>query len=64
MNLPQIQGSASDIMELYARGYYTRMFDGAKIVLLCEDNQTLYTPPADVEYYLEILWGYEHLGQD
>lgn len=64
MNLPVIQGNASDIMELYAKGYYTRLFDGGRIVLLCEDTQTLYLPPSDVEYYLEILWGYEHLGQD
>lgn len=64
MNLPVIQGNASDIMELYARGYYTRMFESGRIVLLCEDNQTQYLPPPEVEHYIEILWGYEHLEQD
>lgn len=63
--VPVLEGNTTDIMLLIAEGYYSKVFDEkGRLVLLNEDLQTLYLPTPEVEYYLEILWGYEQLGQD
>ena len=63
--VPVIQGNTSDIMLLIADGYYSMMFnESGRIVLLNQDSQTLYLPTQEVEYFLEVLWAYELLGQD
>ena len=63
--VPVIQGNTSDIMLLIADDYYSMMFnENGRIVLLNQDSQTLYLPTQEVEYFLEVLWAYELLGQD
>lgn len=63
--VPTLEGNTTDIMLLIADGYYSKVFDeNGRIVLLNEDSQTLYLPTPEVEYFLEVLWGYEQLGQD
>ncbi len=63
--VPVIQGNTSDIMLLIAEGHYQRVFDErGRIVLLNKDTQSLYLPTQEVEYYLEVLWGYEQLRED
>jgi hypothetical protein len=52
-------------MLLIADGYYSQMFnEEGRIVLLNQDSQSLYLPTQEVEYFLEVLWAYELLGQD
>lgn len=65
MSIPVLQGSTADIMFLIAEGYYSKVFnENGRIVLLNEDSQSLYLPTEEVEHCLEIIWGYEQLGQE
>jgi hypothetical protein len=60
-----LHGNASDILLHVAEGHYNRVFtDDGKMVLLAKDTQQLFLPTEEVQYYLEIIHGYEFLNED